>query len=252
MKILILFFLIAHILSINAISCDDLHDCKSVTKKLDFVACINGQCECKTTLGFKGKATKQNKCSCNEVNILQDNDEIYCLPKRKCLHELQKINRIELLKEKVREVYTNLIYPTSTQILAGLKSVDHLFSSQCKGRIDPVGEFNDFLSLKEYYYGLAANPVSRVTSIHFVELFGIDNKIFVRVDIYFENLDPSIPPFNLTQSGRYVFDEQDLILSGDLIIHNLGAQSDPKITDQQQTIQTVCGILMINPGREKC
>jgi len=152
-------------------------------------------------------------------------------------------------------VYTNLIYPTSTEILAGILNVTDLFAADVVGRVDPVGTFDSFKLLTEYFYALAANPANFISSVDFIDLFGVGNEVYVRVNVFFQAVNPNTTlSFNLTQSGRYIFDDNDLISSADVIIHYLGKRSNPVenrpvYTDQQnELIEEVCYTLMVSPG----
>jgi len=163
--------------------------------------------------------------------------------------------RSNILKEKVRKVYTNLIYPTSVQILAGAVSVNDLFANNTRGRVDPVGTFDNFKLLTEYFYALAANPQNRITSIEVNDLFGEGNEVFVRVNVLFSAVNPNVTKsFFLTQSGRYFFNADNLIEKVDVTIHYLGKNSNPPqnrpvyTTAQNSNIAGVCYVLTVNPG----
>jgi len=152
-------------------------------------------------------------------------------------------------------VYTNLIYPTSTYILAGAMTVTDLFANDTRGRVDPVGTFENFKLLTEYFYALAANPDNRITSIDINDLFGQGNEVFVRVNVFFEAVNPNTSKsFNLTQSGRYLFNDDDLIESVDVVIHYLGKTSNPPeiagpySPQQMNLIQGICYTLTTSPG----
>jgi len=157
---------------------------------------------------------------------------------------------------KVAKVYTNLIYPTSSEILAGILNVTDLFSPTVVGRVDPVGTFGNFKLLTEYFYALAANPQNFIASVDFIDLFGVGNEVYVRVNVFFQAVNPNTTQsFNLTQSGRYIFDENDLIETVDVIIHYLGKRSNPVenaavYTPQQNAlIEQVCySLLILNGG----
>jgi len=162
---------------------------------------------------------------------------------------------IGILEAKVAQVYTNLIYPTSTEILAGLVTVTNLFAPNVIGRIDPVGTFNSFQLLTEYFYALAANPSNFISSVDFTDLFGVGNEVYVRVNVFFQAVDPNTTiSFNLTQSGRFLFNDDDLIESCDLVIHYLGKRSNPVFNrpvytaQQTENIEEICYTLLVSPA----
>jgi len=130
-----------------------------------------------------------------------------------------------------------------------------LFSPLAKGRVDPVGQFNDYEGLIEYFYGFVWLPFSTVDSIHINKLFSQGNIVYVNVNIHFVQPDlqnPSNPPrlYNLTQSGTFTFDDNGLIISSDLIIHNLGASPggnviDPNVPAQKlASASNTCAFIM--------
>jgi len=164
-------------------------------------------------------------------------------------------NRQAILQQKVRKVYTNLVYPTSTYILAGAVTVTDLFAPDVRGRVDPVGTFDSFLLLTEYFYALAANPSNMITSVDITDIFGQNNEVFVRVNVFFQATNPNTTKsFNLTQSGRYLFNDDDLIQLVDVTIHYLGKTSNPPeipgpySPQQMQLIQGICYTLTTSPG----
>jgi len=164
-------------------------------------------------------------------------------------------NRQKILQAKVTKVYTNLVYPTSVYILAGAISVHDLFANDTRGRVDPVGTFDNFKLLTEYFYALAANPQNKITNVNIVDLFGQGNEVFVKVNVLFEANNPNATKsFYLTQSGRYLFNDDNLIQSVDVTIHYLGKNSNPPeipgpySAQQMQLIQGVCYTLVVSPG----
>jgi len=130
-----------------------------------------------------------------------------------------------------------------------------LFANNTKGRVDPVGTFDNFQLLTEYFYALAANPQNRITYIDVLDLFGEGNEVFIKVNVFFSAVNPNnTKPFNLTQSGRYFFNDDDLIEKVDVTIHYLGKNSNPPINravytpQQNNNIFGICYTVLVNPG----
>lgn len=238
---LLLLFVAFHVAPISSLSCSAQWQCTSVSDDYNYVACVDGQCTCLTSNGFVGSANETDHCRCvSPRSVSWSGSTPYCISYPLCASAQVAEDRVTKLKAKVALVYDNLVYPTASAILSGQVSVTDLFAANTKGRIDPVGTFDNYATLTEYYYGLAATVAKRVTSVDIIDLFGAGNEVFVRVNIFFEYWDGVTPPQNLTQSGRLLFDDDDLISSVDLIIHNLGKASPPP---DVPTTEVICGIL---------
>lgn len=222
----------------------------SITNDYNFIKCVSGVCKCRSELGIVGSALPSDKCRCpSPKTVTWQSGKPYCLAFDECAVEDQAEQKVELQKYKIRTLYEYLIAPTPMAILTGQLSLDDIFASNARGRIDPVGVFEDSHSLIEYYFGLSASPDSYVIDVDLVDLFGVGDEVFVRVNILFQYANPAYGQFNLTQSGRYTFNNQSLIQSTDLIIHNLGQVFDPSVQfDQAGTIAKVCGLLTVTPG----
>jgi len=269
-------------------NCFGRHQCNDVSTNQDFVQCVGGKCQCRDELGFSGSATTDDKCRCiaaagdnatsysahahhthhhtsgeTEVEVATDgpgggkviwhHGTPYCISKlRACAENDEEVEKTKLYETKVRKIYENLIPPTPTEILAGNISVNDIFSEVAAGRIDPVGTFDDTKHLVEYYYGLAAQPNNYVTSVDFVDLFGQGKEVFVRVNLLFAFTDPKQGSnFNITQSGRYIFGDDDRVVTTDLIIHNLGQALNTPDQLHDPMIQYFCSVLMVSPGNCK-
>jgi len=242
---LALIILIVNICKVSSASCYTSDDCSFVTENVKYVKCLEGECLCRFDRGFTGTATYDDPCTCSpNKHIYHENNDAYCLPSI-CPNK----EREERLKKKVTTVYKNLIFPISYQIAIGNKSVSDLFAPNAVGRVDPVGTFDDYSSLIEYFYALAITPRSKVVNVNLKDLLAEGNKVYVRVDILFERTDtPSTPYYNLTQSGRFTFNENDLINTTQLIIHNLGQSSDVPEFSHSYVIASACKTLLVQPG----
>jgi hypothetical protein len=146
---------------------------------------------------------------------------------------------------KVKRLYTDLIFPIPTLILAGRVSVENIFDPTVRGRVTPVGQFDHSEAVNEYFFALASTPLSRVTSVAFPSLVTQGDKVAVEVDIQFKGKPPT-PDFKLRQTGFFTFNEEDRIVSFDLTILNLGAAVNPKSdAEKEANIANVCGVLTV-------
>ena len=243
---LLLVLLSALISSTAALSCAAQWQCSPVTTDYNYVSCTSGSCMCLTSHGFSGNATTQNPCACPPPgSVYWVGSQPYCID---VVGTTAALARTEILKSQVRVVYDSLIYPTPYFVLNGSVSLDGVFGPSAKGRVDPFGVFNTRQVLEEYYYVFAATPVNRVVQVTYIDLFGVGDEVFVRVDISFQSfIDGSIT--NATESGRYLFDDNNLIVSADLIAHNIGKLADPSVdANPQGTIEFLCGQIVTSPG----
>lgn len=257
--ILILTFAIA-IPSALGLACSQDWECMSVSNDYNFVKCQAGVCTCKTSFGFAGSATTEDKCSCSAPaniywgqgnpyckacvapsTIIYKDGIPYCVDPAECEASKTEEQRQAKHQDVVTQIYQNLIYPTPLFILGGAYPIDNLFSPSVKGRVTPVGAFNDFLNVEEYFYALAATPGSFVVDIFIKSLVSTGNKVGVEVDILFNNTQGL---HNLTQMGFYEFDSTDRVKTLDLVILNLGAASDPPVEARPFAIQQLCGLLV--------
>lgn len=251
MKILIIFLALCCIFFTytSALSCTHQWECSSVSQDYNYVECKDSICQCRSSLGFDGSATSDDRCRCDPPNKVYWDQDPYCLSFDQCSTTKHELQRTEKLKQIVKQIYDSLIFPIPALIISGNISIDHIFSPNAKGRVDPLGTYDSKKTLVEYFYGLAITPTTRCIGHNIKYLEGVDNKVFIRIDITFEEIDvtPS-NAYNLTQTGRYLFDDQDRVVSTELIIHNIGKQINSDPSEHPATIQRVCGILLAQPG----
>jgi len=152
----------------------------------------------------------------------------------------------EIRKQKVREIYENLVYPKPLAIMADHSLALEQFSPDVTGRVTPVGQFSDFEGVLEYFYALALTPGSFVPSINVRTLISTGNRVGVRMDILFNTVDGDA--WNLTQTGFYEFDENNRVREFDVAILNLGAAVDTPVEARPYAIQEMCHTVMVSPG----
>lgn len=124
-------------------------------------------------------------------------------------------------------------------------SATALFSTVSDGRVDPAGEFHNFAGFTEYFYGTLWTGTTRVPHVDIQQLLCNGNKVSVRLNIFFQAYATPdgteiIDYYNLTQSGLFSFDENNLINGTDLIIHNIGKVSDPRTPPGPDILGAVC------------
>jgi len=254
---------------VSGLACTAQYQCASVASDFNYVQCVNGQCQCLTANGFNGTATTTDKCRC-DYNVAWGGNPnqpycIQCTPPRaiqyyqgmpycvnppECQSLEQASDRNTIISNKVRQVYQRLLYPTPLLIITGQQNVNDLFAPDVKGRVSPVGSFDDFTAVEEYFYGLGAS--SQITQITVKKLTVTGNYVSIWVVIFFNGTATGQPSYNLTQTGFYTFDSNNLISSVDLDILNLGwALDGDTLTNnatRQAIINNVCGALVGAPG----
>jgi len=254
---------------VYGLACTAQYQCSGVSNDYNYVNCVNGQCQCLTANGFNGTATTSDPCRCdynlawggspsqpycivcNPPRSIQYYQGMpYCVNPPECQNLEQASDRNAILTSKVEQVYLRLIYPQPILIITGQQSVSDLFAPTAKGRVSPVGSFDDFTSIEEYFYGLGA--ASRITQITFKKLAVTGNYVSIWVVLYFNGTATGQPSYNLTQTGFYTFDSNNLIESVDLDILNLGwALDGDTLTNnasRQAIINNVCATLVGAPG----
>jgi len=252
---------------IYGLACTQQYQCSGVTTNYNYVQCVAGQCACLASNGFNGTATTSDPCRCDYtvawgtsqpfcmicnspryIDYYQGNP--YCLNAPECqtLEAASDTGAIRLAV--IEKLYNQLIYPTPLLIMAGEISVADIFASNVKGRVSPVGSYNDFTSVQEYFYALAA--VSDITQVTMQKITVTGNYVTVSVIIYFNNAGRGTPSYNLTQAGFFTFNEQNLVSSLDLDILNLGWALDGDSATNPATrlanIQNICTTLVVSPG----
>lgn len=235
----------------QALSCTAQWQCTSVSTDYNYVSCNAGQCQCLTSNGFVGSATATSKCGCpSGYTITWVNGAPYCYSIPNAIAFQQQNDRCNILKGKITSLYNGLIWPSSRNIMLSLiagvpSTATTLFANVSIGRVDPAGEFANFAGLTEYFYGTLWLGSTRVPSVDIRLLLCNGNKVSVRLNIFFQQFTSTDGTqlefvYNLTQSGFYSFDDNNLINGTDLIIHNLGKVSNPKTPPGPDMIGGVC------------
>lgn len=232
--------------TVGALVCTERYQCSSVTQHYDYVNCSDGQCVCLTDSGFAGNATTSGPCSCPSPATVYWLDSPYCIDIPTTTNAAARCN---LLTQKVQTFYEYLLQPYSTLVLNGSLSIDNIISTSLQAEIDPLGFFN-YSTIKGPYFGVADSPVSIATSVQFIDLFCSENKVFVNVIYDTVSLFTSPPTFlyNVTELGRFTFDDNNLVTKLHVVIPNLG-RADASIgalDDPAAVIAGACEILVGN------
>jgi len=160
-------------------------------------------------------------------------------------------------KQQINQLYNELIYPGPREVLKDPSNADHIFQTgSIKGRVTPVGKFTDFTGVVEYFYALAMNPTSHVTSISVKTLLADQDMVHVTVDLGFcsvgqdcsRQTDAEKKKALLTEIGIFQFNKQNKVIFFDLIIPNLGASADipdGKKLEREKQIAGICAFLTI-------
>lgn len=162
--------------------------------------------------------------------------------------EEQKHN--SLLISKVADVYDSLLGTTPGLIMNALiqgtpSPMSDLFAVNATGRVDPVGEFSGFEGIVEYFYGSVWDGQTQVTKVTFKKLLAQGNYVASRVDLTFQSGAPFFIQYNLTQTGVFTFNSDNLVQSTELIIHNLGWVSDPFLPKSDLVVNFLCYTILV-------
>lgn len=221
-------------------SCTYQWECTAVSD-YNFVQCVNGQCQCRTDQGFTGNASVGG-CVCDAPrSVFWIDASPYCVD---IVADAAAHAHADARIKQVEKVYTYLKYPTPQLILNGTVALTDLFSPNAKGRVDPLGTFQD-QTVIEYFYGNAARPLAGVSQVYIEEFSHNDtsNILYVRANIEFAFLGAggSLFPFaNFTQSGHFRFADNHSIISVELINHNVGNISNAALANQTAFILGLC------------
>lgn len=144
----------------------------------------------------------------------------------------------EKQKDVIKALYQSLVYPSASQIVFSGQKPPGVFAPVIKGRycnamkqlfiynrITPVGEFDDYEGSFEYFFGLAGVG-SPVLAVNFLNLTSQGNYASVRVDLLFNFTNLGVGLRNLTETGFFRFNQDQLIESYDLAILRLGDVRD--------------------------
>src|SRR5262245_27787227 len=93
--------------------------------------------------------------------------------------------RAKVQTAKIQELYADIVYPKSVEVMTGQRSVAHIFASDVRGRVTPAGHFHDSEAVNEYFFGLASTATSKVTSVAFRSLVANGQQVAVEIDIHF-------------------------------------------------------------------
>lgn len=155
---------------------------------------------------------------------------------------------LEARKNVVRELYFGLIHPAPIPVLTGIKSVENIFQKGVvQGRVAPLGAYTDFNSAYEYFYALGETALTHIAKIDFRSLIAGDDKVGVEVDLHvcrypFQlcDLKTGENMFILKETGFFTFNEENRIISFDLVIPNLNAAMDQKPETHDAAIVQMC------------
>ena len=151
--------------------------------------------------------------------------------------------RDEANKDTVKRVFESLLGDQPLQIVISGQLPDVL-APDVRGRVNPVGVFNDLSGVIEYFYGLggaAANPTTFVSEVNFPYILADENTVFARSDVTYHDMNGVKPDFNITLWGFYRFNDEGTISSFDISAVNLGKTLDPPVVGRDQFINELCG-----------
>jgi hypothetical protein len=256
----ILFFLLIAFITIQAAYantyCTAQWECQHLSENYNYVKCENNQCICKDENGFTGDATPTSRCHCPYPKHIEWSGNIpYCLDFDESVQCINQEEREEIMKNKVLTIYNTLVWPTPLAVINDLLSgqntiTANLFSPNSEGRVDPVGTYNDFDGVVEYFYGTVWLESSKVIGVNTRVLTASENRVSSRVDILLQFTTPQgfVVNTNVTQTGIFTFNDDDLVEKSELIIHNNGKANNPGTPNNIDTLNLVCNLIVNQAG----
>lgn len=237
-------------------ACQAKWQCQQFSENYNYVDCVDGECKCLSDSGFSGDAVPESKCSCDSSlgrSVQWTSDGPVCISFQESLDNVKAAKRNEILRSQVERIYTSLVWPLPYLIVTNLAQGDaslmaDLFASNATGRIDPVGGFDGFEGVVEYFYGSVWLPWSRVGSVVVHKVIVEGDYASVRADILIQNVDPAtqtiLSSTNLTETGMFRFNDQNLVQGAELIIHRIAKSSEGNFPEGVAFAQFTCGIIM--------
>jgi hypothetical protein len=234
MKILLLIILSA--IACQGLNCTEQYQCyPAVSNDYNFVSCVAGQCVCLYKQGFTGAATVSSPCTCASPNVVEWAGNPYCV-------NVPSFSRLAIQQWQISQV--ELIYQytiginTALGVATGLVPLPPIFSPNCTGRINSVGNL-DCLTFQEFFYALSAN--SNVTGFNAVEAISVGNVVSTRIDVFTNEL-PS-PQSNITQTGFWYFNPiTNLIEKIDISFLNLGSRNNRDLSIPYNVAYGICEV----------
>ena len=157
-------------------------------------------------------------------------------------------DQLQIRKDKVVSVYERLIKEKSLAIMALVSEienpngpdyslVDDLFAPDAKVLVYPSGLFGTLRTVVDYFY--ATGSVSDFQSVDFVHLVAEGNKVAFKVKIGAEIA-------TLWEEGTFLFNDDNLIVYGDLSLPGLGAAQDATFpVSQNEFARDICQRLTV-------
>lgn len=141
-------------------ACSQQYQCAVVSNDYNFVTCDSGFCRCRSEWGFSGAGTNVSKCGCqNPYSIFWQQNNPYCIQVTDAVaYKTDKMVENVLL-QKVELIYQSTIWPTPAAIMGELIAgtsesgiLANVFAPTARGRIDPLGEFQDYDGLVRFIW----------------------------------------------------------------------------------------------------
>jgi len=137
--------------------------------------------------------------------------------------------------------------------------LNNLLTPNVTSRISPVGEFDGFQGVVEYFYGFVGTPGFKCQSVNVLQIAAQGNTVGAKVNLFLNNSNSALtggyPPalFNLSLFTFFTFADNGLISSIDVSVPNLGFVLDIPSTSPYLTpvhlalINATCALLTLSP-----
>ncbi len=165
---------------------------------------------------------------------------------------------LKFRKNQIKLLYEGLVFPGPIEVMKNPKIANHLFQEgYVRGRVTPLGTFNNFDGVVEYFYALAANPQTAVFDIKIHSVLADEDQASVNVDLAFckrnevATCGATLTPHEkkketLTETGFFVFNKENRIIYFDLMVPNLSASKDLSgKVERAAAIAGVCAFLTV-------
>lgn len=233
-KLSMLFFVLCLLVAAaHGATCTTDSDCygNALTTNPAWVRCntASSTCACVSDRGYvSGNATTDNKCRCDAPNQLTaDQGQVYCFSVQAAVQAKTRCDRNKAVVEKL---YSMTVLGPNRLIVAGIVDVSDIFAPDIKGRVNPLGQWNGFQKMLEYYFGPALSEYGYVGTVMMRDLICEGDVTRGRADVYMNFTLSPIARFafnNLTQNFRFKHDPSSgAITFADVGFENMGAAAD--------------------------
>ncbi len=246
---LFLAFFLATVYSQTACLSDN--QCYSSSVNPNYVSCVSGACRCKTSLGFVGSATATDQCRCDApYEVVRKSEVPYCIRLQDAADYKNQGLRNATMLETIADYHNYFFWPAVVDVGLTLiaNTTNHpiygLVAPDVRYRIDGLGEFEGVREVLTFPVSQHLTGQAFTNQFLFKEFVASGNAAYGQISQFY-TLFTAPPPnnvtkvdaYNVTHHGKWEFDNQNRIKSGDLSIRNLGWQISDVFESDDGSIQ---------------